>query len=194
MGRIIFSGMEEVLGRSELVALLRSAGLAGYINPGAKRELAIPFDHLAGLQSALEAVYGRLAGRGLALRIGRACFKYGLAEFGQELGMTTMDFRLLPLPAKLETGSLALAALFNKHPDLRVTLEADHHSLYWNIKGCPLCWGRRTDSPCCHLAVGMLQEACYWVSGGKIFQVEETRCIAQGDSACTILIERQPIG
>ena len=35
--------------------------------------------------------------------------------------------------------------------------------------------------PVCHLAVGLLQEALYWVSGGKVFNVEEKTCIAAGD-------------
>jgi predicted hydrocarbon binding protein len=194
MGRIVLSALEEILGRSELHALLRSASLVEYIDPPAERDLAMPFGHLAALQSALEDIYGTRAGRGLALRAGRACFKYGLHEFGPQLGATAPAFRLLPLPAKLESGGQALASFLNEGLDLKATLEKDRRSLSWNMGNCPLCWGRRLDGPGCHLAVGLLQEACYWVSGGKIFQVAETRCIAQGDSACTIVIDRQPIG
>jgi predicted hydrocarbon binding protein len=43
------------------------------------------------------------------------------------------------------------------------------------------------------MAVGLLQESLYWLSGGKIFNVEETHCIARGDKACTIVIDRTPI-
>jgi predicted hydrocarbon binding protein len=43
------------------------------------------------------------------------------------------------------------------------------------------------------LAVGLLQEALYWVSGGKYFHVEEKNCIASGDSTCTIVIEQAPM-
>lgn len=49
-------------------------------------------------------------------------------------------------------------------------------------------------APSCHLAVGILQEALYWISSGKYFNVEETTCIAQGDSACTIEISKTPLG
>jgi predicted hydrocarbon binding protein len=49
------------------------------------------------------------------------------------------------------------------------------------------------DDPACHLAVGLLQESLYWVSGGKIFNVQETHCIARGDPACTIAIGMTPI-
>jgi hypothetical protein len=43
------------------------------------------------------------------------------------------------------------------------------------------------------MAVGVLQEGLYWVSGGKYFLVEEKKCIACGDSTCTIVIERTPM-
>jgi len=39
----------------------------------------------------------------------------------------------------------------------------------------------------------LIQEALYWVSGGKYFQVEEKTCIACGDSACTIVIDQTPM-
>ena len=126
------------------------------------------------------------AGRGLALRVGRACLKYGLREFGPELGLTDLAFRLLPLQTKLKTGSEAFAALFNKYTDQQVRLERDEKYIFWHIERCPLCWERRTESACCHLAVGLLQEALFWVSGGKYFEVEEKKCIACGDSTCTI--------
>jgi predicted hydrocarbon binding protein len=45
----------------------------------------------------------------------------------------------------------------------------------------------------CHLAVGLLQESLYWLSGGKMFNVEETACIGRGDAACTISIDRTPL-
>ena len=146
------------------------------------------------MQVGLESAYGPRAGRGLAVRVGRACFKYGLREFGPELGLTDLAFRLLPLQAKLKNGSEAFAALFNNFTDQRVRLDRDEKYIYWHIERCPLCWERQAKAPCCHLAVGLLQEALFWVSGGKYFEVEEKKCIACGDSACTILIDRTPIG
>jgi hypothetical protein len=38
-----------------------------------------------------------------------------------------------------------------------------------------------------------LQEALYWVSGGKVFNVEETACIAHGGAACTVVIDKIPL-
>ena len=129
----------------------------------------------------------------LSLRIGRACVQYGIREFGGALGLTTAAFRLLPLPGKLRAASKALADLFNNQTDQRVRVEEQPGMLFWHIERCPLCWERRTNEPACHLAVGLVQEGLYWLSGGKIFIVEETACVAQGDPACTLRVDESPI-
>ena len=196
MGRIILLGLEEILGHSGVNAVLNLAHLPAYINdyPAYNQDMRFPFEHISRLQTGLESEYGPRAGRGLAVRVGRACLKYGLREFGPELGLTDLAFRMLPLQVKLATGSEAFAALFNNYTDQRVRLERDENTITWLIERCPVCWHRQADAPCCHLAVGLLQEALYWVSGGKYFEVEEKACVACGDSACKIIINRTPIG
>jgi predicted hydrocarbon binding protein len=207
MGQIVLLAMEEILGRSGLNAVLNLAGLTEYLPDSSShtRDVKFPFDHIGRLQIGLERSYGPRAGRGLAQRAGRACFKYGINEFGPQLGLTGTAFRLLPLPAKMKLGSEALASLFNNHSDQRVRLERDDEHIYWHIERCPLCWGRAagspdgkapagSDGPCCHLAVGLLQEGLYWLSAGRSFEVVEEKCIACGDSACTIVVDRTPMG
>jgi predicted hydrocarbon binding protein len=194
MGRVIFLAMEEILGHKGVTAILKLVNLPEYINnyPPNNQELLFPFEHISLLQSGLDGAYGPRAGRGLSVRVGRACLKYGLREFGTELGLTDLSFRLLPLQAKLKNGSETFAALFNNSTDQRVRLEWNEKYIYWHIERCPLCWERQTEVPCCHLAVGLLQEALFWVSGGKYFEVEEKNCIACGDIACTIVINQAP--
>lgn len=72
-------------------------------------------------------------------------------------------------------------------------VETSETLLLWHIERCPLCWERQSTDVLCHLAVGVLQEALYWLSGGKSFILQETACIARGDPACTIAIHRQPL-
>jgi predicted hydrocarbon binding protein len=72
-------------------------------------------------------------------------------------------------------------------------VEENKEHIYWHIERCPVCWERHTEQPVCHLAVGILQESLYWVSGGKYYQVQETHCIAKGDPACTIVVDKQPV-
>jgi len=195
MGRIILMGMEEVMGCNGVNMIIQLASLESLIprpHP-ARTKRIFSFETISLIQGTLEQAYGPRGGRGLALRIGRACFKYGLKEYGSMLGLTEMAFRLLPLSTKLHTGAKSFSDLFNKHTDQRVRIEEREDRIYWHIERCPLCWQRKTSEPACHMAVGLLQEALYWLSGGKVFNVEETACIACGDPACTIVIDKAPI-
>lgn len=195
MGRIILLSMEEVMGRTGVNAVLHLAELPSLIEnyPPDNTSLAFPFSTVSHLTQVLEQAYGPHGGRGLALRIGRASFNYGVRQYGTQMGLTEMAFRLLPLPAKLHAGAKAFAELFNKFTDQQVRVEMEDGRILWYIDRCPLCWERKTHDAVCHLAVGLLQEALYWISGGKVFNVEEQTCIAAGDQACTIVIDQTPI-
>ena len=195
MGRIILLSMEEVMGKNGVNAILKLASLSTLMEayPSDNNELAFPFNTLSSITDTLEQSYGPHGGRGLALRVGRACFNYGVRQYGTQLGLTEMAFRLLPLPMKVSAGAKVFAELFNNFTDQRVRVEEDDGKLLWHIDRCPLCWERKAQDPVCHLAVGLLQEALYWLSGGKVFNVEEQTCIAAGDITCTIVIDQTPI-
>ena len=195
MGRLILQGMEEVMGTSGVNTVLHLGSLDSIIEnyPTTGSERTFSFETVSALQASLEKVYGPRGGRGVALRVGRSSFRYGLKEYGSMLGLTEMAFRLLPLPTKLRTGARVFADLFNKHSDQKVRVDESENKIYWIIEHCPLCWERKTDEVICHLAVGVLQEALYWLSGGKVFSVEETACVARGDETCTIVIDQTPL-
>ncbi len=195
MGRMLMLAMEEILGRSGLNAILNMADLAHLINnyPPNNLDRGFRFEDVSKLQQTLEEFYGPRGGLGLALRSGRAWFKYGLREFGPVLGITDLAFRLLPLPEKLRTGVGKFAEAFNQFSDQRVRVEETPAHLLWHIERCPLCWGRHAEHPVCHLALGTLQEILFWISGGKHFYIEETLCIARGDATCTMMIDKTPL-
>jgi predicted hydrocarbon binding protein len=94
---------------------------------------------------------------------------------------------------KLKVGFEVFAETFNKFSDQIVRLGEDTEQYYWIIDRCPVCWDRHTGEPCCHLAVGILQEGLYWVSSGKSFHVEEVECVAKGDATCLIIINKRPL-
>jgi predicted hydrocarbon binding protein len=187
--------MEEVMGQNGVNAILKLGAHSSLINnyPPDNNELNFPFTTVTNLTEMLEHAYGPHGGRGLALRIGRACFNYGVRQYGTQMGITEIAFKLLPLPNKLTVAATAFAELFNKFTDQRVRVEQDDGKILWHIERCPLCWERKAADPVCHLAVGLLQEALYWLSGGKVFNVEEKTCIAAGDETCTIVIDENPI-
>ena len=195
MGRIVLTALEEVVGRHGINAVLHFAKLHHLVNhyPPNNLDLGFTFTEFSRIHEALDDMFGERGGRALALRGGRDAWKYALKEIMPILGITDLAMRTLPLSIKLKIGLEIFAGTFNKFTEQKVRLEEDERSFLWVIERCPICWNRQTDSPCCHFAVGLLQESLAWVSRGKQFHIREASCVAVGDATCTIIIDKQPI-
>lgn len=195
MGRILLVAMEEVMGRNGLNALLNLIELRQFINelPPDNLEKEFDFAHISNLLGGLDEIYGPRGGRGLALRGGRAIFSRGLKQFGALAGVGDLAFKVLPLQTKLKIGVPAVARIFTQFSDQTSRVEEfDDHFLYY-IEQCSMCWGRQTDRPLCHVAVGILQETLRWISGGLEFRVDIIECIGQGSEAGVLRIDKEPI-
>ncbi len=194
MGRILLLAMEEVMGRNGINALLNLVNFKHLLEnyPPNNFDMGFSFTESSRLMEALDEMYGMRGARGLALRIGRACFRIGVQDLGPMLGVADLAFRVMPFPMKLRVGFDAFAQVFVKFSDHRVRLEEEYETLYWIIERCGVCWQRQAATPVCHLAVGIIQEALFWLSGGRDFEVEEISCIAAGDETCTIRISKEP--
>jgi predicted hydrocarbon binding protein len=195
MGRVLILAMEEILGPDEMKHV---PGLARFLeycdqNSSFDPDLKFKFCNIGQLQVAIEHAYGLQGGRGLSQRVGRACFKYSLRQFGPGLGVTDLSFHLLPFPSKLKVGSEALTIYFNHFFDQQINFDMDETHIHLHFESCPLSGSKQFDGPCCAFFVGFLQEALYWVSGGKFFLINEKNCIAHGDTECTIVIDKTPI-
>lgn len=195
MGRIFLSAMEEVLGRNGINTILNHSKQSHLVHhyPPNTLDREFEFTCVSKMLAAMEDIYGTLVGRGLALRSGRASFKYALREYGPGLGINDLGFRLLPLQTKIRNGSDIFASTINQASGHRIQVEEADNQLFFHIEHCPVCWQRHAETPVCHLVIGIIQDALYWISGGKYFHVEETLCIAQGDPTCTFCIDRNPI-
>lgn len=194
LGRVVLMALEELLGRSGVHQALAIAGLSHLIDnfPPQNSDLAFPSDHLPAIHQSLDALFGQRGGRGVALRAGRACFKYGIAEFAPGL-ISTPAFKCLPLNKKMEVGSRALLELIEQYGETVVKVIEEKDAMTWELTHCPVCSGRQSDAPCCQLLVGLLQESLFWLSGGKNYLVEEQACIASGAPACSFRIARSPL-
>lgn len=188
MGRIILQGMEEIMGRQGVDSVLQEARLAPV--DAANR---ISRQYICGIQKTLEQKYGKRSGWGLALQSGRASVKYGLREWGPELGLMEMKFRLLPMRSRLREGLRLLAKAYSEEAGEQVEIEEDEHTFRWIVSDCSVCCGRKASEPVCHMTVGVLQEFLYWASGGKTFPVVEKECAATGAPACVFVVNKQPM-
>jgi len=195
MGRIFLFALQDVMGQNGLNAILNLAGLEHYIDnlPPDNLEKQFDFADIASLLIALEQMYGPRGGRGLAQRAGRALFANGLKNFGALAGAGDLAFKVLPLDMKLKIGVPAIAKIFNSITD-QVSNVSDEGPYYlYTLERCSMCYGRTSDKPCCHTAVGILQEALKWVSGGNEFKVDIETCMGCGDEMGRLRIYKDPI-
>jgi predicted hydrocarbon binding protein len=195
-GRIALLSYEEVLGKGGLNALLNLASLIDLIDkyPPANMERGFDFADYTAILMALEELYGPRGGRGLALRAGRATFKDIIDNYGAMAGVTDLAFKVLPLQLKMRIGLSSAAKTFSEVSDQSTTLREEHETMIWTVHRCPSCWSRRgSDKPVCHVTIGFLQAALQWVSNGREFRVNESKCCAMGDDLCEFVIQKEPI-
>jgi len=195
--RIFLESMQEITGKHGLNSILNYAGLSALISafPPDNLEKEFDFSKFSMINRALIEIYGERGGRGIALRIGRTTFDDVLKDYGDLAGVSDKAFKMMPINSKIKFGLEGMARIFSEKSDqLSSVIEGEDHIIY-KVERCPVCWGRTNeDHPVCYYMVGLLQEGLHWVSGGKEFHVEETKCFAMGDEFCEFSIMKSPLG
>jgi hypothetical protein len=174
IGRVLNAALVEIIGSDAAASLGNLQGM-----PDLAREL--------------EARFGQSAGRGIALRVGGACFAQFVRQFGDLAGLTQPAFRLLPLRLRLRQGLLAFRGLLAEFAGKGVRVEDQDGRLFWRLQDCPLCVGHQVSEPICYLMLGMMKAALAWLGGGKVFDVREIACRGRGDDDCVFLIDPTPV-
>ncbi len=195
MGRLYLTALEEILGKNGVNTVLHMADMDQFRDNYPPDDLEKQFDfvYIASLHDALETIYGARGGRGLEQRAGRVLFSDGLRMFGALSGASDLAFKVLPLPTKLKIGVPAIAGVFNAATDqISRVEERDDHFVY-TLERCSMCWQRKTDRPSCHTAVGIIQEALKWLSGGHEFKIEMQACMGCGDKRGELKIYKEPV-
>lgn len=193
LGRIILQSMRVVMGPDQIIEVLREADLTQLQKlPPNNLDKTFPFEWVAAIQAASELVFGVKGGRNINREVGRECLENGLKEFGPILGISDLPYRLMPIGMKLRVGLNTFATMFNHFSDQIVRIAEQDHHFIWVVDRNPVCWGRQTEAPCCHLALGILEEAIFWGTGGRRYSVEERHCIATGAPACEFYISKTP--
>jgi predicted hydrocarbon binding protein len=193
---IILDALSDIMGENGLKAVLNLAHLPELIDnyPPDNLQKEFDFADVSAINQSLEEMYGPRGGRGLALRVGRSTFADALKNFGALAGAGDMAFKILPLHTKMRIGIPAMARIFSQMSDQYSTSKEVDDTFVYTIHRCPVCWGRRElDKPVCFIAVGLLQEGLKWLSGGKEFRINESKCVAMGDAVCEFVIQKKPL-
>ncbi len=194
--RITLEAYEQIMGKNGLNAILNLAGLSNLVDnyPPDNMDRAFDFADFTAIHIGLEEMYGPRGGRGLAVRAGRATFNDALKNFGALAGVGDLDFKVLPLQAKIRIGLPASAKIFSQVTDQFSTVDETDDAFIWTTHRCPICWTRKNaDKPVCYITTGLLQAMLTWVSGGLEFRINESKCCAVGDAVCEFVIQKEPI-
>lgn len=170
--QVISEAAVDVLGHADAASLVE------------KTDHAIEID---GLIASLEERYGSGGGKGVAQRIGRAAFKYFLDHYGSELGLTRMDYRLMPINKRLQAGLEAVSKKLGKECGAEIKLAADEGAYYWQIYwDCDPVDARNDFS---YFLAGMAQELMSWSGGGRFYNVREL----PGEATCVLKMDAKPL-
>lgn len=183
----LLEGVREVIGPDDFEAVLSEA----LISPLAAAETQIGPAAVYKLQSVCTARYGRLSARGMALRSGQSSFTYFLKKFGQQAGFEELDFRLLSPKKRIFSGLRTIAQIFAEQ--CGVPIHTANEANQWVLEvgtaeGCS-----PQDEIPCGFILGLLKEYMTWISGGKLYAVQETTCRESGSPVCRFVIDQRPL-
>ena len=194
--RIFLESVQEIIGRNGLRSILNYSNLSNLLEdlPPDNLDKAFDFSHFSTINYALEDIYGLRGGRGLALRIGRTTFDDTLKNYGELAGVGDLAFKIMPMKEKIKFGLNATAKIFSEKSDQISCIAESDDTFSYIVERCPVCWGRQSESQAvCYYRVGLLKEGLNWITGGREFQIEETKCVALGDKYCEFTIQKNPL-
>lgn len=195
---ILFTQVDEMMGRRSLIMLLRQAGLSEYVDnvPLMDDTPSITVNEYSKLLANIYDIFGARGARPIFLRGGRL----GAAELRRQrpaqFAVAGTALKLLPAAKRMqiilerlsEQGKEMYGSTYHIHE------EAD--AFFLEIGECVYCsditrrcqeQNKPVSRPVCHIPVAIVDEMVEWAVGQK-HHVQEVACIAQGAPACRIRI------
>jgi predicted hydrocarbon binding protein len=195
---ILFTQVDEMMGRRSLIMLLRQAGLAEYVDnmPPMDDTPSITVEEYSSLIANIYDIFGARGARPIFLRGGRLgaseLRRQRPAQFavaGTALKLVRESTRMQKVLEKLaEQGQEMYGATYHLHEE--------DDAFFLEIGDCVYCaeitsrsraQNKPVTRPVCHIPIGIIDEMMEWATGQKHL-VEEVACIAQGAPTCRFRI------
>lgn len=194
--RVFLQTLEDVLGKNGVNALLRIAGLQGWIEtyPAENFERDVDLSEFSSLNAALEEIYGPRGGHGLARRASKTAFVLTWKQHGALKDLQTAEFDSLPTQTRNMEGIRTFAEVLSAESDLKCEVQEEDNVILFRVQNCPDCWGRESSIPTCQGFVGLLEGCMQWLGSGNDYEITEKECAAAGGEACTFSITEEPVG
>ncbi|MEJ2209312.1 MAG: methanogen output domain 1-containing protein [Anaerolineae bacterium] len=197
---ILFTQVDEMMGRRSLIMLLRQAGLGEYVDnlPPMDESPSVTVAQYSQLLSNIYDIFGARGARPIMLRGGRL----GAAELRrQRPAQFAVAGTALKLLSPTRRMRIVLEKLTEQGEDLYGTphhLHEEDDAFLVEMSNCPYCSeitrraaaaNKPVGKPVCHIPLAVIDEMVEWVTGQKHL-VEEISCIAVGDDTCRFRVAR----
>jgi len=173
ISQMLIEGMLDLIGQEETQAVLEQAGVSSELMKSGEIYLKQPitYDVFHRIKKALDVLLGANGTRGAALRVGRSFFDDFFKTYGIQIGLNSLEYRMMPLKKRIKSGLETLSALFS---DFGIKVSDDENKWYWTYEKLPTCFKiNGEDTPIGDFSVGLLQAYLSWASGGKIYPVQQ---------------------
>lgn len=194
---VIIEGAQEIIGPAGIQAVFNLAQRDSLVPYQSIEEMrmGIKYDDLSAMVFVLEDLYGPRSAHGVLLRAGRASFRYLMRDFGDVIGIGSIDYRLQPARQRLRGGLEALAGVFREQACQLVEIGEDSQHWIWRSELKMASVERELVKGISYFITGILQEYMEWVSGGKYYPVNEQSFVEnQGKVIFTLQIDKHPLG
>ncbi len=184
---VILVGVEDVVGKNGMAALLRQAKLPQYINnyPPSNMEYGgHQIVYASRINYALFDIYGSRGARAILQRAGRSRWKSALEENGPLATATKVALRFLPRRRQVKFALDIAAKAYSEQLNTTIRVGEDDECFFWEDVSCGHCMEWSSQSPVCHTTTGFVHGLVAWATESEDHKVEEVACRAKGDPVC----------
>lgn len=185
--RVILLGVEDVVGKHGMAAILRTAKLPQYIDnyPPSDTDTSGHAVHfMSDINRALYDIYGARGARAILNRIGRGRAKSAIEENATFANAVKAAIHFLPGRMKVKLVLERVSKEFSQQMNTSVRVYEEGNAFFWHDANCAGCIGWTSETPVCYTTTGFIQGVLAWGLGGENFKVQEIACRAKGDQAC----------
>jgi predicted hydrocarbon binding protein len=194
LARIIFSSVEEQIGKNGLNMFLKQAGLEQYIDnpPPDDNSPTIPMSKFKKAIGLVVDLFGEKAAHPLLLRWGRLTFEYALVNNPSLFGLAGIVTKFMSEKGKIRFILKRVLKESENLYDVPHILTEDDDNFCIEIKNCFYCGDLTSENCICWPPVGFWKGMMEWISDQE-HEVREIECMAQGADSCKFIISKKPV-
>ncbi len=188
---VILLGVEDVVGKRGMSAILRQAKLPQYIGnypPSDDNKGGHELRYMSQINRALFDIYGARGARAILQRVGRERWQNAVKENGRLATATKLALRFLSHRRQVKLALEISSRTYSDQLNTTIRVGEDGECFFWEDLECGNCMDWQSPTPVCFTTAGFVHGLAAWAIDSENVKVEEVTCRAKGDATCRHLI------